>query len=249
MDYGLGRRPAPDARDARYPMRALLDPLLDRYFPKGLPPGTRHYRQGAVLDQKQTGTCVAHAWAGWAYGAPLMTKPASMPTPYDLYRQIVLLDEWDDNDNEATAPDTGLQAGTSVRAGVKALQQRGQVQSYVWATTVEDVRAWHLAGFGGVVLGTYWTEEMFDPDGDGFLNYTGYRNAVGGHAYKTTGWSDTVKVRSSTLRTRRAARMLNSWGPGWGNKGRAWIAEDVLQHLLDDAGECCAATEQKIVPV
>src|SRR5688572_17589275 len=179
-------------------MRLLLDPAVEQFFPRGLPAGTRHYPQGPVLDQGSTGTCVAHAWCGWAYGAPLMTKPAGLPTPFNLYREIVKNDEWSSNDHEATGPDDVLQSGTSVRAGVKTLQRRGHVKSYLWASGVDDVRAWHLAGFGGVVLGTTWHDGMMTADGDEVLHATGA--ALGGHAYKTTGWSDAVTVRSSTLR-------------------------------------------------
>ena len=246
IEYGLGRRPAPDERDRRFGANLVLDPLLDQFFPRGLPEGTRHYRQGPVLDQGSTGTCVGHAWCGWAYGAPLMTKPAQIDSPFNLYRQMVAIDEWADNDHEATAPDSGLQSGTSVRAGVRVLQRQGRVKSYVWMTKVEQVRAWHLAGLGGVVLGTDWTHTMFYPDGDGVIRYQ--NRVVGGHAYKTTGWTDTLKVRFSTLRTLRAARILNSWGRGWGQNGRAWLPEDDLQRLIDAQGECCAATEQLVQP-
>jgi len=245
-DRGFGRRFIPDARDAEFSVRRRLDPLRAEFFPKGLPPGTRHYRQQAPLDQGNTGTCVAHAWAGWAYGAPLMTKRTALPTPYNLYREIVAIDEWDDNDHEATAPDDELQSGTSVRAGVQVLRKRGHVANFLWATDVEDVRAWHLAGFGGMVLGTWWTTGMDRPDADGVMHYTG--SQLGGHAYKTAGWTDTLRVRSSTLRIRRAARVLNSWGPSWCQGGRAWVLDEDLQKLIDDQGECCAAVEQPVAP-
>lgn len=244
-DHSFGRRIAPDPRDNNFPFRLTLDPLREQFFPRGLPPGTRHYRQAAVLDQGETATCVAYAWCGWAYGAPLMTKPAVLPTPYNLYREIVAIDEWDDNDHEATAPDHALQSGTSVRAGVKILRKRGHVASYLWTHDVEDIRAWHLAGLGGVVLGTLWTTGMDKPV-DGILRGSG--RVLGGHAYKTAGWSDTLKVRYSTLRTVRAARVLNSWGRSWAQSGRAWLPEDDLQLLLDEDGECCAAVEQVLRP-
>lgn len=244
MDHHYGRRYSPDERDANFPMRLMLDPLREQFFPRGLPPGTRHYRQGAVLNQGATGTCVGHGWAGWSYGAPLMTKPSAIPTPFELYRRMVQIDEWRDNDHEATAPDSQLQFGTSVRAGVKVLQELGCVKSYLWTQDVEDVRAWHLAGLGGVVLGVNWSEGMEQTDADGVIHYTG-RN-LGGHCVKTTGWSDTLKVRSGTLRTRRAVRILNSWTRSWGQNGRAWVLDDDLDRLLKAQGECCAAVEQKV---
>lgn len=244
FSQSLGRRHTPDDRDARYPIRLLLDPLRDQFFPTGIPQGTRHYRQGPVLDQGQTGTCVAHGWCGWAYGAPLMSKRTDLPLPYDLYRLIVKDDEYPDNDNEVNAPDDQLQAGTSVRAGVQELRKLGHVKNFLWAKTTEEVRAWTLAGLGGVVLGINWTEDMFTPDAQGIIRYTGA--VAGGHCIKTTGWTDTLKVNG---RTQRAARALNSWGRSWGQSGRMWILEEDLQRLLDDDGECCAATEQKVTPI
>jgi hypothetical protein len=164
-----------------------------------------------------------------------------VPSPFALYRRIVLADPWPENDREATAPDHGLAYGTSVRAGVKALQQLGLVRNYLWAERVEDVRAWHLAGFGGVVLGINWTSEMFDPDSDGVLRYRG--TVEGGHAIKTTGWKDDFTVGG---RTTPAVRILNSWSRTWGEAGRAWILLDDLARLLADGGECCAAVEQPL---
>jgi hypothetical protein len=243
-ERGFGRRQAVDARDARYPMRLLLDPLREQFFPRGLPSGFRYYTQGPVLDQGATGTCVAHAWAGWMYGAPLMTKPASVPSPYNLYRAIVPLDEWTDNDHEATAPDHQLQLGTSVRAGAQMLRAAGRVKNFLWADTVEDVRAWHLAGFGGVILGTWWTEGMDTPDAQGVIRYTGAQ--LGGHAYKTAGWTDKFTYKGTL---HRAVRILNSWGRGWGQSGRAWVLEADLAQLIADAGECCAAVEQPVTPL
>ena len=236
----LGRRHAPDDRDKRYPMRLMLD-RVSEFFPRGLPPGTRHYRQGPVLDQGNTGTCVAHGWAGWSYGAPIMTKPSAFPKPYDLYREIVKVDEYDDNDFEATAPDDQLQLGTSVRGGAKVLQSQGHVANYLWAESVEDVRAWHLAGFGGVVLGLNWTKDMFEPDVHGVIHYTG--PVAGGHCIKTTGWKDDFHYNGRIV---PAVRILNSWGTSWGDGGRAWILADDFAKLLADDGEACAAVEQKV---
>lgn len=228
-DFHGGRRVAPDARDANFPMRLMLDPLRAQFFPRGLPTGTRHYQNGPVLDQGPTGTCVAHAWAGWSQGAPLMIKPTPEMQPFPLYDRIVQVDEWSDNDH-----DTERQFGTSVRAGAKILAQEGHIKQYLWAESVEDIRSWHLAGFGTVVLGLTWYERMMATDKDGFARVGG--GVVGGHAFKTTGWSD----------ERNAARCRNSWGRGWGQNGQFWLSRADLEVLLADYGEACAAVEQKI---
>jgi len=48
-----------------------------------------------------------------------MQTVKSGPTPWDIYRGAVAVDEWSDNDDEASLPDgdPGMDSGTSVRAG------------------------------------------------------------------------------------------------------------------------------------
>ena len=33
------------------------------------------------------------------------------------------------------------------------------------------------------------------------------------------------------------------WGPGWGQRGRAWITKHDLSYLLSNQGDCVTATE------
>lgn len=220
-------------------MRLRLDPLRQVFFPEGIPPGNRHYWSGPILDQGNTGTCVAHGWTAKVNAAPIMQKMAL--TPYDFYRRIVQVDEWADNDYEATAPDSDLQSGTSVRAGAKTLVTLGYAKSYLWAESAADVRAWILAGFGGVVIGVNWYTGMMSTDGEGFLTVSG--RPEGGHCVYLNGYNDKVRHNGRTV---AAARGQNSWGKDWGQKGRFWIDVDSLQRLIAEDGECCALTEVRI---
>lgn len=228
MTPSFGRLHAPDPRDKQFPMRLMLDPLREQFFPRGLPPGTRYYPPGAVLDQGPTGTCVGHGWAGFLQGAPLMSKPTVETAPFAIYDACIKADEWSDND-----VDPDRQFGTSVRAGAKVLAALGLVQRYLWAESVEDVRAWHLSGFGTVVFGVNWYAGMLKTDSKGFVHISG--DVVGGHCIKSTGWSD----------DRRALRIQNSWSAEWGEGGRAWIGYEDLARLIAEDGEACAAVEQK----
>lgn len=230
-DQVFGRRPAPDSRDSRYPMRRLLG-MQDlskyashRYYPTGphLP-----------LDQGQTGTCVAQAWTGFLYAALKMDKTA--PSPFDTYREIVKVDEFDDNDVEATAADADLQAGTSVRAGAKVLQAQGRLASYVWATNADEAGVWLLKGNGTLVLGTNWYQGM-SRLANGLATADG--NILGGHAYLCVGYN----------RYTRLFRCLNSWGADFGDRGRFWIGYDDMNRLLAEDGECCAAVERVVAPL
>lgn len=219
----FGRLPSPDSRDLSYRAAFLLD---------AIPPPTvttRYYRTGAVLDQGLHGICVGAAWRQWLSSALLMTRDG--PDMLAIYRAAILLDEWDDNDNDVDA----LEYGTSVRAGAKALQERGHLSEYHWASTADDVRDWLLHGFGTVVVGSYWMADMLTPDARGFIHPTG--STVGGHAYLLCGYSG----------TRHAVRVINSWSASWGENGRAWLALDDLAELLRLEGEACMAVERKVV--
>jgi|SRR5690349_22174584 len=192
------------------------------FLPKRIPTGTRYYRMGPVLDQGSTPMCVGYGWRQWLSSAVLMTKDG--PSAPVIYREAQKLDEWPGEDYD----------GTSVRGGVKALQERGHVASYVWAFDAATARDWILAGKGTVVFGTDWYEGMFDPDAKHFLNLSG--GVAGGHCYLVCGYSS----------ERKAFRIVNSWGAGWGDKGRAWIRFDDADRLIKAAGEACTAVEQKV---
>lgn len=232
----FGRKVAVDLRDAAFPMRLALDPLREMYFPRGLPPGVRHYWSGPILDQGKTGTCVAHGWRAKISAAPIMQSMSL--APYDFYRRIVSVDEWSDNDWEATAADEHLQSGTSVRAGAKVLVDLGYAKHYLWAESAEDARAWILAGFGGVTIGVNWLSGMMSTDTSGFIAVTG--SAVGGHCVYLNGFSDRAKRGGKPV---RAFRGMNSWGRTWGQNGRFWITYEDLERSLVDGGEACALTE------
>jgi hypothetical protein len=240
---GMGRRYAPDERDNKYPMRLALAAIEER-FPSFAAEGSRHYRPGKVWVQGKTGTCVEHGTRHWMEAAPIMQQ---LPYPqFDFYRKIVKDDEWSDNDHEATAPVEQLQSGTSVRASLEQLRKDGLVKQYLWARTVADIRAWHLAGFGGTILGLPWKTGMFDADTTGFINATGV--VEGGHCVSTTGWNDRVRRNGKYV---RAVRIQQSWQLPWGDggDGRAWLLEDDLAKLLADQGEAAAPTQVRVIPL
>ena len=66
----------------------------------------------------------------------------------------------------------------------------------------------------------------------GFLNVTG--PIVGGHA---------ILVRAVSIK-RQAVLLHNSWGPGWGANGTAWLRFADLDRLLAEDGECCVPTRR-----
>lgn len=183
-------------------------------------PAYRYYRSGPILDQGATSSCVGHAWRAWLTAAPLMTR--SGPDPFTIYREAQKVDEWEGEQYN----------GTSVRAGAKVLASLGHISRYLWAFTAADIATWILSGQGSVVLGTDWTRSMFTPDTHGIIRPTDV--VVGGHAYLCIGYSR----RSGRF------RIQNSWGSGWGERGRAWLLGEDLERLMRDGGEAATATEQ-----
>lgn len=218
---GLGFIDLPDPRDDAFPMRALLD------TPRGGParPWRYWWDRGWWGYQGSRPWCVAYAWLHALEDGPLTKAPrtpGSDPvwTPRALYDRAQRLDEWWGENYD----------GTSVRAGAKALQERGLVGTYRWAYTLEDLRD-AVTELGPVVVGTWWYTSMFYPTEEGFLEVNGSR--AGGHAYVVNG------VNSN----RGVFRVKNSWGPSWGLGGRAWIGFDEMRRLLEEQGEACIAEQ------
>jgi hypothetical protein len=214
---GLGRLRAPDPRDRQY--------LLQR--PRSVP-SHRTWYGGPILDQGGTSQCVAYAGVKYLLASPVINKAID---PEPLYRECQRVDEWPGEDYD----------GTSVRALFKVLKAKGYIQEYRWAFDAETVIA-HVLAAGPVVVGTDWTWGMMDPDRHGYIAPEG--ESLGGHAWTIIGAN---RTRRNPDGTKGAVRMVNSWGPNWGNQnGRAWVTFGDLGKLIAAWGEACVAVEVKL---
>jgi hypothetical protein len=218
--YGLGRLYKPDPRDHGY--------LLSRPEAPSRRIASYWSAPGPVLDQGDTPMCVAYATDKWLTAAPVINK---LLDPVTLYREAQANDEW---------PDNPPYDGTSVRGAMKALKIRGLVSSYQWAFDVETV-VHHLLETGPMVFGTDWYASMFDPDSAGYLHVAG--KLEGGHSYLGIGVN---AERRNPDGTHGAVRILNSWGPHWGQNGRAWISLDDMAELLANDGEAAMGVEVRL---
>lgn len=217
----FGRRFAPDARDKRFQIPRVA-------VPAGVTQRTWFTRD--VFDQGYTSACVAYAGVGWLVAGPVRNVKEP-PEFAELYRACQLIDEWPGEDPEVE--------GTSVRALMRVLKSRGYVSEYRWAWTLEPVVN-HILTSSPVVLGTTWYSGMMEPDAEGFVHATG--ELVGGHAYLGIGASLNKKCPDGS---RGAARCVQSWGEGWGQRGRFWLSFTDLARLLAEDGEAATATEVK----
>ena len=231
---GFGRRFAPDDRDRNFLMRRMLTDARSLT----LPPRKTWSISSTALNQGNTGTCVGHAWRNFLRCAPIRTERGG-PSAFDVYRSAVLKDPWKDNDNEGQLPDgdSGMDSGTTVRAGAEAITSFGRLKSYVWAFALQPAVEWVLT-MGPVVLGTNWYSSLSQPDAEGVVRITANAGVVGGHAYLWRG-----------VDTRRALALCsNSWGDNWGRSGDFKLPFRDLERLIHEDGEACSAVEQRLQP-
>jgi hypothetical protein len=217
----FGRLPSIDHRDRLH--------LLPRPF--GLEHKWRYWFAPPILDQGDTPQCVAFSGEGFLPAGPVINKP--WKTPAELYAECQKVDEWKDQPHD----------GTSVRALFQVLAANGFIKEYKWATEVNTVLE-HVLQNGPVVFGTDWYESMFDTVKDAkkkhWLNVDESSGIAGGHAYLILGASRSMKAPDGTV---GALQMQNSWGDGWGDKGRAFISLAAADRLIRAWGEACTSLE------
>jgi hypothetical protein len=168
------------------------------------------------LDQGNTGHCVGFGWAGWGDAAPVIDRYGDKDG-HDIYYECKVIEG-----------DPGGENGAYTRDGAKAMLNRGRLSIYAYANTLDDALV-HLRTKGPLVVGTDWTDDMFEPDIAGFVKPTG--GVAGGHCYVLYG------VVGTTL------LFKNSWGLGWGDEGSFRMTIPDFQVLLDAWGEIIASVE------
>lgn len=231
MERIFGRIPSLDARDAKF----LMQRKLAQPSSVTLPVNKVWNIAPRSLDQGPTSCCVGFAWSNFLRCAPMQT--VKNQSPFDIYRKAVQLDEWPENNSEATLPDGSdkFVSGTSVRAGAEAVTAEGRLKSYLWAFTLSPVIEWVLTR-GPVVLGVNWYSSFDKPNADGIARITPQASVVGGHAFLMRG-----------ANTKRSLALFeNSWGDGWGRNGMFYLPFADLERLIYEKGEVCTAIEQKL---
>lgn len=215
--WGLGRHPeAASHHDPRSRSFAA---------PADLPAKTVTWRRyGPVLDQGQVGSCTGNATAQVLNHRPFHIVGTSCYREVDALRFYRIATEVDPYPGSYPAEDTGSD-GLSV---AKAAQQLGAITGYTHAFGLDHVLS--AAQAGPLIVGTDWYDGMFHPDGSGQVFPSG--SIAGGHEYTLDG----VNVEHKML------RFLNSWGSGWGARGRFYQSFDNFSKLLAAGGDAVLFT-------
>lgn len=180
------------------------------------PTNDKIWRANFQLDQGDTGHCVGFGWAGWSNAEPIENLYHDADG-HEIYYEAKVIEG-----------DPGGENGAYPRDGAEAMQNRGRLNVYAFADTIDDVLT-HLRTKGTVGVGTDWTYDMFEPDSNGFVTPTG--RVAGGHWYLLYG------VEQDAL------LFKNSWGSQWGDNGSFRMTIPDFQSLLDNMGEAIASVE------
>jgi hypothetical protein len=221
----------PTAPQTPYPLGRNLwhDPAnkLWRALPKGielLPDRDRLWFCNDVFDQIDN-NCTTEAAIGLCRTSPQRTHFPDWPK-YDLEQERVDFYYWSQQfDPWAGSP----HEGSSTDAPFKGLRARNAIMGWKWLFGIEEVKQW-IMYHGACSVGTNWHFSMWEPV-NGYLIVDQNSSVVGGHAWRIVGYS----------MARKAFRMVNSWGRGWGEQGRAWVREADLAWLLNQQGEAVTA--------
>jgi hypothetical protein len=170
------------------------------------------------LDQGQTGHCVGFGWAGWVDALPVEGNLQNADG-HAIYYECKVIDHEPQAEN-----------GSYVRSGALALRARGRLAAFAFATTTAQIDDW-INKHGPIVVGTSWTNDMFDPDAKGYVKPTG--GVAGGHCY----------LMLERIDAEDAYVFQNSWGASWGQNGRFKMKRSDFSGLLADQGEACCAAE------
>jgi hypothetical protein len=199
----LGRIYKPDPRD--WTLEQLFQVLAPGDLPRGVDT-TPGWELRIQLDQGPTSHCVGFCWAGWGNAAPVE-------------------DNFQNADGEPRAEN-----GTTVRSGALALRDRARLAAFAFAKSTAEIDDW-INTRGSVVIGSNWTNDMFNPDANGYVRPTGA--VAGGHCY----------LMLERIDADDAYVFQNSWGAGWGLHGRFKMKRTDLEGLLRDQGDACCSTE------
>jgi hypothetical protein len=212
MFHFLGRIKSPfDVRDYN----------LKTFIPRGVPAEVILEKNWEFpftpLNQGETNHCTGYSIADFGINYPTNTyyTNADGDRFYYLCKEV---------DGEPKNED-----GSTIRSVAKTMINAHMIDAYAFAPDMVSIK-WWLLNKGPIIVGTTWTEDMFNPDDSYVIKPNG--SVVGGHAYLLNEW-----------RIDNFIGIQNSWGADWGNNGKAYISASDFEKLFVYDGEAMTAVE------
>lgn len=232
-----------DYRSLDYPVTSVLKDNLDI---RNYKPRSYTWRCDNWLDQGREGSCVGHGFAHDLVARPQEVRgirgPFSPAAQY-IYYEAQKRDVWPGGSYKGADP---FYEGTSVLAGAKVVKELEYYDGYHWALNINQLGI-ALGYLGPCILGCNWHAGMWNTDADGYIHPTG--GIVGGHCllimaikihYKKFSWLGWWKRTWDDVDLDKSYVTLhNSWGPAWGEDGRAKLSLTDLDRLLNENGDAC----------
>lgn len=184
-----------------------------------------------ITDQGQVGGCTGwtaldmmnnHLFAGNRKHATGTTDLLPNEKGLDFYRQATLLDGIPDN----TYP--GADQGSSGLGAAKGLKREHFITRYSHGFSIDDFLT--ALQHQPVMVGTAWTQGMFDPDRHGLVRPTG--SEEGGHEYGAFGYDPATSL----------IKFRNHWTDQWGVRGRFFMRVNDFAQLLAAQGDVTIPT-------
>lgn len=178
-------------------------------------------RSTPILDQGNLGSCTGNASAGVLGTAPFSgTLPAGFrgdeKDAVAIYSLATTLDTYPGNYPPTDTGSDGLSAA-------KACKQKGYINGYTHALSLDDVVAGLQSGPG--IMGASWYTGMDTPSKTGLVKPTG--TVRGGHEFEIYAVDVDKELFS----------FWNSWGTSFGVNGGFNMSFDSLSKLLSDSGD------------
>jgi hypothetical protein len=205
----LGRHIHFDERSRAYKVELKGGELASKIWKRTIRP----------FNQGQVGSCTGNAIAGLLATHPNFHEGLTYNEA--LAKQIYTRATELDNIVGDFPPDD---TGSTVLAACKAARDLGLIDSYHWCFGADDVLQ-TLSHVGPVAVGVNWYTGFDTPKARGVVKPTG--RIEGGHAFELIG----IDVDGGHVIAE------NSWGPGWGEKGKFLFSFETLDKLLGEQGE------------
>jgi len=221
------------------------------FLPTTLEVGRKLWEKPIQLDQGPYGTCVANAWThiltedpvqhpekrlldpdlqpsyakqgSRAYWSDSQGNYTGIPVAAEKYA-VVLYDVIHNGTMEPLDP--GRKNGCYTQHGGDVLLSRGLLRAYYRCASAEEVLQAVLT-HGPVVFASPWYQSMDDTHKDA----SGTRWVDVDPATALRGYHAYVIDAADTTSAIDRARIHNSWGVDWGNKGSAWVTLEDLRLL------------------
>lgn len=176
-----------------------------------------HAHMGPILDQGNLGSCTGNAAAHALATRPLYQK--KFYTEADAVRFYTRGTQLDSFPGEYPPDDTG----STALAVCKALKEFGEISGYTHSFSLAQTLG--ALVLSPVMIGINFYDGMFRLNSGGFMVPSG--SIAGGHEMCLVGINATANYVTG----------INSWGPGWGLKGRFKMAFSDLGRLLSEDGD------------